>query len=404
MSDFVIPWDFTSPVYDNLICNDDENNNGQNNDISKQKINLGPYTLKPYCVNCQQSPHSNNNNISTLSLCSRCRRVYYCSRECQKRHFPEHKKECKEAKNLDTTCQRERQLLIDNSGDDMDPFGSPEDPFTNSVGMFWGLFDTRDFMRASSAACKMDFYFAKKYNMRQTWEIHLNSSLEMLRLCMRDNMGVRYGVPFLLLVANRDDDAYSFCKYWILQHDDEEDIEEKHANSEEGEWIYERKENMRFERLDEEFFEKVRFGTPFALGICLVKLRLMDCMSKLSKRMDKVVESTGLQSQGGVGSVVASFLIPKFDYEKEYQTVQRLLDIIHQGNPTVLPAILNPGPLFNQESPRYIAHGKPSEAYSIVQDALIAGFDTNDKARSILIERFGTDCPTYPHQMETYNF
>ena len=46
--------------------------------------------------------------------------------------------------------------------------------------------------------------------MKKAREIHISSSLELLRLSMRDNIGVRFGVPFLLLKLNRDDDAFSF--------------------------------------------------------------------------------------------------------------------------------------------------------------------------------------------------
>lgn len=44
-----------------------------------------------YCDACQQ-PH----NISTLLRCSRCKSVYYCSKECQKMHWKQHKSSCQE--------------------------------------------------------------------------------------------------------------------------------------------------------------------------------------------------------------------------------------------------------------------------------------------------------------------
>lgn len=32
---------------------------------------------------------------TTFKKCSRCKKVYYCSKECQKRHWPTHKLSCK---------------------------------------------------------------------------------------------------------------------------------------------------------------------------------------------------------------------------------------------------------------------------------------------------------------------
>lgn len=44
-----------------------------------------------YCDACQK-PH----NISTLLRCSQCKSVYYCSKECQKMHWKQHKSSCQE--------------------------------------------------------------------------------------------------------------------------------------------------------------------------------------------------------------------------------------------------------------------------------------------------------------------
>ena len=41
------------------------------------------------CANCRKG------NIMTLKLCSKCKKVLYCNRDCQKAHYPIHKPECK---------------------------------------------------------------------------------------------------------------------------------------------------------------------------------------------------------------------------------------------------------------------------------------------------------------------
>ena len=46
-----------------------------------------PGRLTGSCSNCFK--------FGEFAKCSRCRKVCYCSRECQKAHWKEHKKECK---------------------------------------------------------------------------------------------------------------------------------------------------------------------------------------------------------------------------------------------------------------------------------------------------------------------
>ena len=56
-------------------------------------------SLKPeyFCAHCEETQPK---DISTLKTCTICTAVKYCSNECQKSHYPEHKKDCLEAKNF----------------------------------------------------------------------------------------------------------------------------------------------------------------------------------------------------------------------------------------------------------------------------------------------------------------
>ena len=364
-----ISWDYPSPVYKYLISDGN-------------RYECGPHNLKLYCMTCKKGEEKN----VKLNRCSRCKVVYYCNQECQKQDFARHQKECKDYAKCMKIVNEQRELL-NNSTDADDPFGPPEHPF------FWEIFDKRDFMRASLALTKKQMSFALMSNMLKMWELCLNNSLELLRLSRNDNMGVRYCVPFLLLRVNRDDDAFSFCKYWILDIKVGIDTE-KHYQSKKGDWLYERKKNIRFDKIDEKYFESM--STAFALAMCLIKIRLVD----YTRKVQKEIEDIGLETNG-VGSIVQSFMHTKVDLVYENKTVERLLDYIHKSNPTVLPAILNPGPLLNQESPSMYCSGNPSEAYEIVFNARIAGFHKNVLAESLLTQRFGTK-PSYPYEIDSY--
>lgn len=79
-----------------------------------------------------------------------------------------------------------------------------------AIGNFWGLVDTRDYMRARYGVVDAQL----KINTRQAVETALDHMLDMLRLCRGDNMGLRDIVPALFLRLSRDQECYDFCKWW----------------------------------------------------------------------------------------------------------------------------------------------------------------------------------------------
>nr|RBQ87924.1 hypothetical protein FVER53263_13532 [Fusarium verticillioides] len=50
-------------------------------------------------------------------------------------------------------------------------------------------------------------------------EIALEGSLDMLRLCRGDNLGVRSQIPALYLRLGRDQEAYGFIKWYAAKGD-----------------------------------------------------------------------------------------------------------------------------------------------------------------------------------------
>lgn len=94
----------------------------------------------------------------------------------------------------------------------MDP-----DPFKNSVGHFWGILETRDYMQARFALVQA-LQKVRTVNSVQTQLDHL---MDMLRLCRSDNMGLRGLVPALMLRLGKDQECYDFVKWWALTSEDE---------------------------------------------------------------------------------------------------------------------------------------------------------------------------------------
>ena len=63
-------------------------------------VQCAPDAVK-HCANskCEKRAYSEGKNRGTIQLkqCKGCLQVAYCSRDCQKAHWPQHKEECRRA-------------------------------------------------------------------------------------------------------------------------------------------------------------------------------------------------------------------------------------------------------------------------------------------------------------------
>lgn len=75
-----------------------------------------------------------------LLQCAGCKVVSYCGRDHQVADRPLHKSACRAIRKARVKMEHEEQILRTHPGD----FMMPADPFTNSVGHFWSILDTRD--------------------------------------------------------------------------------------------------------------------------------------------------------------------------------------------------------------------------------------------------------------------
>jgi hypothetical protein len=154
--------------------------------------------LAPRCGIC--------NNAENLLRCSRCKVMFYCNREHQAAHRAAHKSACNVIAKMRDIVDAEEQRLRSHPGD---PF-TPPDVFTTSVGFFWGILDTRDYMRARFALVEA----LQKVKTHDAVQAQLDHLMDMLRLCRGDNMGVRDLVPALMLRLNKDQECYDFVKWY----------------------------------------------------------------------------------------------------------------------------------------------------------------------------------------------
>ncbi|KXT13518.1 hypothetical protein AC579_4174 [Pseudocercospora musae] len=97
-----------------------------------------PKLLDSQCSYCEAK--------CTGKYCAGCKVVRYCSKEHQTEDWPRHKPQCAVVKKARSAMEREERRSHDNM-DENDPFQNG-DPFETGVGHFWGLIETRKYMRA----------------------------------------------------------------------------------------------------------------------------------------------------------------------------------------------------------------------------------------------------------------
>ena len=216
-----------------------------------------------------------------------------------------------------------------------------------------------------------------------------------------------YGTPFILLYLNRDDDAFDFIRHWvkvgvIRDSDGFVELMRRHVQSKEGEWFFPRQKDSRFQDIFEEIPEASDQNVllAFLVALLIIKLRLVAAYDAACESIDLAFdETTGGQRIREVKGAVREMLIDEsmVNISSQRQQVERLVDVIHQNNPSMLPSILNPLPLLNQSRPPPNIRGDPSEAYDIV-NYCNRGFIRIPGALLMLEEMFGQN-PIYDTDM-----
>ncbi|KAI1196795.1 hypothetical protein F5X97DRAFT_203174 [Nemania serpens] len=147
-----------------------------------------------------------------LLLCSGCKAVHYCGAGHQKKHRPKHKAACTSIIKTQVELEKEEATLRAHPGDIL----TPSNIFENGAGRFWGLSETRDYMRARFAAADA----LLQIDTTRAVEKALAHFQDMLRLCRSDNLGIRDIVPGLLLRLGREQECYDFLKWWAVIDDE----------------------------------------------------------------------------------------------------------------------------------------------------------------------------------------
>lgn len=134
------------------------------------------------------------------------------SRDHQASHRATHKKACNAVKKAKGHLDTEEQSLRSHPPD----MFLPANVFEEAVGHFWGIHETRPYMRARYGYIDA----LTKIKTRSAVQVAYDNTRDMLRLCRGDNMGVRDLIPSLLLRLGRDQDCYDFVKWYAQVRSD----------------------------------------------------------------------------------------------------------------------------------------------------------------------------------------
>jgi hypothetical protein len=152
---------------------------------------------------------SSNDN---LRRCQGCKVVSYCGRDHQVSDRNAHKRTCNSIKKTREALDLEERRLRAHPGD----FMTPANVFEEGEGHFWGILETRTYMRRRYALVEA----LLKVKTPDAVDAAFQHLMDMLRLCRGDNMGVRDLVPALFLRLGKDQECYDFVKWYATTGQD----------------------------------------------------------------------------------------------------------------------------------------------------------------------------------------
>ena len=293
------------------------------------------------CLGCRQTESGNPLELKT---CSRCKVAKYCSVDCQKKNYVEHKVDCRTIKKL---TKQVDELSEDLRNCTLSRSRIPVDVFKNHAGHFWEIQETRDYCQARMNLAVEIYITGVKSGSKSILEVALGHYLELLRLNHNDNMGIRLSVPFLLMELDRDEDAYNFIKWWVMVYNSAQV-----PPSREGEWIYLTNQNI---------FEDLLSCNPacrrplndmnvhFLVALALIKARIL------------LQAKNEMKDQGHL-----YFLRATKETMEQLHHFGKYMHKIKRKNRYVLKGIAKPSLLVNMTPPGSIETGDLSEAYYVL--------------------------------------
>jgi hypothetical protein len=312
-------------------------------------------TLNAGCGRCKSTEN--------LSRCASCKVMRYCSREHQIADRENHKAACKRVKKAYERVDHEERTLRALPPSLM----LPANVFEESIGHFWGILDTRDYMRSRLSLVEA----FEGVPTKSAVEARLDHVKDMLRLCRGDNIGVRYFAPFMMIRLGQDQEAYDFMKWhaWVSHQDDYDwgNMDEPFLNFK-----------------DEDVFEDVDLfcgqfpSLQWLIALAILKFKLFRDLKMLHDSAaigDRVPIEVFQQIQGNLPSspLIANnqkiITDPVYAYQlgrKMFSQLEKLIHHIHRANPHYFNYLLDPTEVLAHR-PGFMSRGSYEEACLVMQ-------------------------------------
>ena len=290
---------------------------------------------KPHCSFC-----NNSSTTTKFFRCQACNVVFYCGRDHQVADREDHKRACNVIKKSQQVLSSEERKLRSHPGD----FMTPPNLFDEHAGHFWGILETRTYMRARYALVEA---LLKIKTYAAVTVAHANV-MDMLRLCRGDNMGVRDLVPALYLRLGKDQECYDFCVWYA-------------TTGERGDYDWGNMDLPYLDVKDADVFEPVpkNILSKYAdlshvVGITLLKIRLFLNVRALrnssmlaEKASQEILDAIRMQLVSGtivadhidIGDVSNQTAVVR----KLQVQIKKLYRAVNTQNQHFWPALLSPG-------------------------------------------------------------
>lgn len=326
-----------------------------------------PGTLQHRCGHCKVSGDE-------LLRCTGCNAARYCCRGHQIADRPKHKSICNRVKKARIILSKEEDLVRNATPTWM----TPANAFETSVGHFWAIVTTRDYMLARHYLANL---LRNTLTLDGTQEA-LDHSLDMLWLCRSDNLGLRDMVPALMLQLDKDQESYDFVKWWFnVAQDTRYDwdglsmpyLDVRNADVLEG---------VKF--LDDKHWNISHVTTILLIVIkLLIDMRNIDNVGRVTTGRLPLELAAKIQL-----TVIRSPLAVR--YQKMYEEneagfhreilrvesqIKQLGTSIHHKNEHFFRMVLDHDPN-KTDLPEAYTHGSPQEAQLMVHNAYIAWYQT----------------------------
>jgi hypothetical protein len=333
------------------------------------------------CCNCfsSQAPLEGK-----LLRCARCKVVFYCSRDCQKNHFPAHKHSCKTIANAYAALREEEVVAMADLNVNYDISGPVKQVMLDIGNMTFQLaYRSCDTPRRGGAMLQVSLgHFLKL--------LRLKSPILQYPSIRRPDHALLTRIIVLFVALNEDDDAFNMIDYFIRAENDMTDFHDPMA----FEWAhFDPAGYTRFSPIGcigyggteaQEAFEAVSGARHYrnaTVMVCLILIKMRVLVEHRSDR--RGLENFARTSEGirltEVHSTIEKYLLRDDCIVSEFEEdLRTLLNHIRDVDPLLMNHIRDTVPLSPEVAGCLFEAKASTDFWHLLQDCFFLSPGVND--------------------------